>query len=125
MRRVKFISGLKIEERPLLDTDEVKYGLYGDYMEAPTEDGMLDVGKAVTEMVVPVHRLSCVTNGTRKDTYIAYSSEVQDFLETPFDALKEANEMLERQLSDARNRVDSICGAGLGRRLRFLFTRKI
>ena len=125
MRKVQFISGLKIESRPMLNPDEVRYHLMDNIPPVPVGGEFLATTAEVNTMVAPIHWLRKIENGEQVDTYIAYSKEVQDLLELPFDVLKDENDNLINQLYDARNRISDVCDAGFWRRLRFLFTKKI
>ena len=125
MRKVKFISGLKVESRPMLNPDEIRYHMMESIPPVPVGDEFLATTAEVNTMVVPIHWLRKIENGEQVDTYIAYSKDVQELLEMPFDVLRDENITLTHQLYDARDRIDNICGAGLWRRLKFLFTKKI
>ncbi len=132
MRYVKFIKGLVIDERPMLNPKEVRHHMV-DPMPVPcvgadgSEEYLL-VEKTIETMVYPIHELrGCdKTNPTYPpELYIAYSRDVQMLLEMPFDIIK-------RELEECRSHAARQYGllvewrnADLWTRIKFVFGQRV
>ena len=133
MRYVKFIKGLVIDERPMLNPDEVRYHAMGPVPPVPciepggAEEHLL-TEETVETMVCPIHELrGCDKENPTypPELYIAYSRDVQMLLKMPFDTMK-------RELEDCRGVCDLYRGrlldwrhAGLWARIKFVFGRRV
>lgn len=132
MRYVKFIKGLVIDERPMLNPDEVRH-----HMIEPMPVPILEPGGAeeyllteqtVETMVCPIHEL----RGCDKEhptyppeLYIAYSKDVQMLLKMPFDTYKREVEECRSHCEVLRHMLSDWRHAGLWERVKFLFGRRV
>lgn len=129
MRYVKFIKRLVIDKLPMISGDEIRYHTSHDL--PPMIDGeMLLVKEPVITHIVPIHRLCKATRDNRTgenhiDTiYIAYSKEVQELLEMPFDVIKSELETC-RVLSHTQAiRLNRVRYATVWIRIKYLFKQE-
>lgn len=101
MRRVKFIRSLNIEERTLYDCeDSIRYHRMDklNWIELGPESAYLETEDTIESVIVPIIKLynsfydptpENPYNVVTKTKFIAYSEEVEEFLEMPFKALHE------------------------------------
>lgn len=130
MRYVKFIKGLQIDERPMLNPDEIRH----HHME-PMPVPILEPGGAeeyllteqtVETMVCPIHELRGCDNENPTyppELYIAYSKDVQMLLKMPFDTIKRELEECRATCDEQRGMLTDIRTAVWWRRLKYVFTR--
>ena len=115
MREVIFIEGLKIKKVPMCKYDEIRYQYYSCPNYVPDEDQYILTESNIEHVIVPIHKISKLTQGVRRDIYIAYSKEVDELLGEPIKLFQEEldrfNSMFER--------------ASFLQRLKYLFTGKI
>jgi len=132
VRRVQFIKGLVIDERPMVGPDEIRYHAMGQVLPVPVFEAggaeeYLLTEQTVETMVVPIHDLhGCDTvNPTYPpELYIAYSKDVQMLLKMPFDTMKRELEECRDFCTVQRHMLAEYLAAPWWRRLRYLFNRK-
>lgn len=141
MRYVTLVESLNLRKLPMLNNDEVRYHSLEAItpVPGPGEPEFLATDQRIETRVVPIHEFVFPDRGkaapvnmdelnrqvtARNSVYIAWSQEVQELLEMPFDVLK-------RQLDEAHvlincMRADLACyrHAGWWKRLRYLFNRR-
>ena len=126
MRIVKFIQSLNIKDVRLYKYQELKYStLSMDRLQPISDDEFIDA-EADTR-VIPVHefRKNYGRNSDYTEEYfIAFSKEVQDLLEMPFDIMKEQLESAHSELSLLRRQLNSYKNMGILNRLRFFLTKR-
>ena len=145
MKTVKFIKGLVIDEVALLEGEDLHQWQYPiQNMARISSDSALMTEEKIDFRVVPIHHLrdsKRQLDGSVKhsDTYIAYSDEVKDLLEMPFDVLQGCIDAerahsgrIESQLYKAESenrgydsRMREIDASSLWKRIKFVFTKKI
>jgi len=130
MRYVKFIKRLVIDQIPMLSRDEIRYQSM-ENMVPIGPDNVLLPDSVVETQIVPIHRL-CKAHRDRKTgenyvdtTYIAYSKEVQELLEMPFDVIKSELEESRRQLNLVRRRLGDMLNANVWTRIKYLFKQEL
>lgn len=132
MRRVQFIRGLLVDERPVLDPREYRYHAMGSVMPVPLlspggDEEYLLPDRTIETMVVPIHELrGCDKENPTypPELYIAYSRDVQMLLKMPFDIMKRELEETRSMLARHRQRIKAVNGAGIWLRVRYLFTKR-
>ena len=122
MKRVKFIRELVIDEVPMVERDEIRYHVFDDLVPFSADAAL--IAKDVEVRVVPVHRLSKMHNGETVTNYIAYSKEVQELLEMPFDVMKKEREILDGHCTRITRELDSYRDAKLWARIKFVFQKQ-
>ena len=131
MEKVNFIESLNIEERPMLRGSEVikyhscePFGL--NYVDG---EGTMVPERTIKDRIVPIHQINKIDKSVKPDlcdnkppkiikTYIAYSKEVQELLEMPFDLMK-------GEIEDLQKRNERIATASLWKRCKFMLTGNI
>jgi len=122
MRRVKLIRELVIDEVPVMGCEEIRYFTAPPLRTVgvgPNE--FMAVDATVTTHVVPIHRISRGSPSGVTHTYIAYSKEVQDLLEMPFDAITRESENCRALTNKTSRELGAIKNMRFWDRLRFLF----
>ena len=124
MKIVKYVHSLNVEERPYLGVDELQSHRVDMPTLAPVPDGALALAEEVEVRVVPIHHLQW--NNARQgrgDAYIAYSKEVQDLLEMPFDAMSKQIDTLIDHNDRLRVRVHHFQNMTLWQRIKWVFLK--
>ena len=99
-RTAKFITKLTIEERPIGSRNDIEYSrtlMMPDIADIMNSDLVGDMRGSVTHerFFAPVYRINHMDkNDVIHEAFIAYTKEVQELLEMPFDLIKEENEAL-------------------------------
>ncbi len=102
MRRVKFIRSLVVDE--VTAFDEVEYHRAPPQCTMTSDGALLTGADHVTHRVIPVTHLcqNYRDRVARTDTYIAYSDEVCELLETPINTIIESNNRLQSDALELR-----------------------
>ena len=125
MRRVKFITGLKIEDRTLYDGQELRYATMSampQNLAFLDKNAAIDIETTVEYRVVPVQHLRQYTPGGPSDTFIAHSPEVENLLKMPFEAMQQHIKEQQGEIQRLMPFWNWVRRAGFWQRLRFLFT---
>jgi hypothetical protein len=122
VRYVNLIRSLDIIEVPMVNSEEVQYQPLESMHAVGIDEFLLDTTATVKHKPLPIHKISKICHGQKVDTFIAYSREVQDLLELPFDLLKKENEMLTISNSKLERELSNIKELPFLGRLKFLFT---
>lgn len=133
MKRVKVITGLKIEEHMFYDDTEYITFVRNDLLPvyAGGEKPALIEHKA-EEYIVPILHFHF---SNKPDLYIAYFKEVEEFLQTPYSMLKTENDSIKARanmyaadyfrvsdwLGAAQKERDAYKNATIWQRIKFLF----
>ena len=146
MRIVKFVT-MHVEDRRMHPNERVlrytSINHRGGFLPEEGGQGLAPVGDEFmvatpAELrceIVPIHQVTkCFNRGAltkhedivRKDTFIAYSKEVEDILEVPIALLHERAEASEKSAQRAMHKhnilLGMIGGASLWRRVKYLFS---
>jgi hypothetical protein len=138
MRVVKFVESLNIREVRLVEGEDLRYQ-YQENLAPISGCNAFIVGQDVKTRIVPIHHTVKKSFDVGDDTqcafidkFVAYSDEVQDFLELPFDHLKATVESLDRVViryrddnNKLRSKIREMSQANFWNRLKFLFSRKM
>lgn len=153
MRTAKLIKSLEIEEVQIFSGDEVQYTTlrYPDNLSVVGPEDFMDTDLKVEHSIVPVIRINTPKDVPQHELeahgeamgrppvdelYIAYSPEVQQLLEMPFNVLHQECKSLSASLSTTQTELRvvrgdftdlklEIDGAGVWQRLKYLFTGDI
>lgn len=141
MRYVTLVESLNLRKLPMLNKDEVRFHSLETLtpVPGPGDTEFLATEQTIETRVVPIHEFVFPDRGkaapvsmdelnrrvvARNSVYIAWSPEVQELLEMPFDVLK-------RQLDEAHVLINGMSSdlacyrcAGWWKRLRYLFNRR-
>lgn len=123
MKRVKFIKSLNVEILPLTDYNIRYWNTEATPIMDEGEEKLLHTTLKVKMEIIPVHILSKVKGRKRiSTTYIAYSKEVEDLLDMPFNTMRREIKELSFSLQFLHNKIDT---ATIFNKLRYLFTGKL
>lgn len=140
MKKVKFIRSLNIEDVPCADRHYFEYHQLAsvNFVEIEGSESILlskepsDCHSVSIQKINKATTASDLLNPEIEETYIAYSKEVQEFLEMPFDLLQEqlytAQKRCNKYQSEVyylRETLEEYKEASFKKRLKFLFKRCI
>lgn len=136
MRKVRFIKSLNVDDVRLAEGRDLEYYCKSPMPMIPIggDSALVGCDETVDVQVVTVHRFSKITDGSRKDMFIAVSKEVQDLLGIPLDVYKYQLDEIESLLigtkaalaradnwnEQMQNRVDSANNSTVFQRIKFL-----
>lgn len=131
MRYVKFIKALVVDKVPCENRDSIRYSVMQDIIPIVSDrNEVLLTNEVVQDMVVPVHHL-CRNHKDyktgeirRTNTFIAYSKEVQELLEMPFDVIKSELESCRALCTMYQGRLSDVKHANLWTRIKYLFKQE-
>lgn len=141
MRYVTLVESLNLRKLPMLNNDEVRYHSLDTItpVPGPGDTEFLATDQRIETRVVPIHQFVFPDRGksapvdmdmlnrrvqAQNTVYIAWSQEVQELLEMPFDVLKRQLDEAHVWINDLRYDRDRYRHAGWWKRLRYLFTRR-
>lgn len=141
MRYVTLVESLNLRKLPMLNNDEVRYHSLDTItpVPGPGDTEFLATEERIETRVVPIHEFVFPDRGrsapvdmdmlnrrvqAQNKVYIAWSQEVQELLEMPFDVLKRQLDEAQGLINDLRYVRDRYRYAGWWKRLRYLFTRR-
>jgi hypothetical protein len=136
VRYVQFIKGLEIDERPVVNPEEVRYHSM-ENMPYPLTDlspggsnpeEYLIAERTIETLVVPIHEFrGCDKEDPRypPELYIAYAKDVQMLLKMPFDLYKREIEECRAHCEVQRHMLSDWRHAGLWERIKFVFGRRV